>query len=835
MSKVALIGGTVGVGGRSLALATVLMCGSLFGVTVEWTPGATSLADGAVTIEYDDENITRLTADVQGAEKLVITSDTAMPFAADANIVVANGTLRFEAPIAGAGSLNVRYPFSSVTWDAVASGRNDYLPDQEAHAVEVARGVPLDAFAVVRGAAGTKGLGYYWGDGDSNVKPYWVERGEGTLECQMQHLSDNWNKSITLKLKQQGDAIVAWTPSAAYADYKKVPAPLGTDFRTIKSENAPISSVAAKRSGYGLDVLALDLAAELVTVEVANGVTLGGQGKLTVGGGLTFIADGPTALAEDGVWNTPLQIDGTFRLADPYGMTLGGTVTFGDCGRYEGVVETAHPTEASVIDAPKWPSGDWQTFATNVILAAVADVTAKTGGGSWFDSGTSSALNKSWIENDGQLLTVQLAKPWDGSWLKGVVYQVRQNGIYLQHRILRASAYSPNPPDVTKLDLRVSGSVQPIYNGGANGNTNGYGLQDIQLHVRAGVSQCYLTIRSKQNRSPRGAVTFAGRSDSPLHVICDDAADIPENLTVGDYTQFDWSGSGSSGGPTTTLTIEEKSVFAFLKGWQLNHDVTVNVNGGTFDVFPLTTSSDAVSIYLEYVNFTDGGRIGSNIPRVGYYRNPVWKVRGSKPASTDKGIGVVGNGDGTGAPFHRVFTLDVADVTASADPDFTVNGNIYYSNPNWTMAHVVKTGAGTVCHNGVLSVNTYPFVISNGTWQVTRTDGIIAGCGLELSGGTLALDDACTLSLGSLSVGGNATSGIALGAGGKITFADITVAKGAKVEIQAADPVKAVRIGTGKVLTSAQRRSLRLNGQKVHQDEEGYICPGACGMLILVK
>ena len=58
MSKVALIGGTVGVGGRSLALATVLMCGSLFGVTVEWTPGATSLADGAVTITVGSETHT---------------------------------------------------------------------------------------------------------------------------------------------------------------------------------------------------------------------------------------------------------------------------------------------------------------------------------------------------------------------------------------------------------------------------------------------------------------------------------------------------------------------------------------------------------------------------------------------------------------------------------------------------------------------------------------------------------------------------------------------------------------------------------------------------------
>lgn len=838
MSNVTLIG-EKRVAGHLFALALTLVSGTLFGVTVAWTPGATSLADGAVTIEYDEGSITRLAADVQGAEKLVVTSDGAMPFAADADVVVSNGTLRFEAPIHGAGALNVLCPSSTLTWDAVASGRNDYLPDQEANAVVVATGVPLDAFAVVRGTAGMLKQ-YYYGAGDSNVKPYWVVRGEGTLESQMQHLSDTWNKCITLKLKQRGADIVAWTPSAVYANYKTV-APLGTDFRTIKYTNMGVSSVAAQRNGYGLDGLTLTAEAGLVTVEVANGVTLDGQGTLTVGTGLTFIADGPKALAADGVWNTPVQINGTFRLADPYGVALGGAMKFGTYGRCEGVVETAHPTEASVLDAPKWPSGEWQTFATNVLLEAVADVTAKSGGGSWFDSGNPVVLNKSWFENDGQLLTVQLAKTWDGTWLKGVVYQVRQSGNYLQHRILRSAAYGEYPPDVAKLDLRKEGQTMDVYNGGANGKTNGYGLQDIQLHIRAGVSHCGLTIRSKQFRSPRGVLTFEGRADSPLLIVCDEAADLPENLTVGDHVQFAWNGSGVPGTSTTTLTIEEKGVFAILRDWQLNRDMTVNINGGTFDVFPLTSTSDATSIYLENVNFTDGGRIGSNIPRVGYYRNPVWTVRGTKPAFTDKGIGVVGNGDGAGAPFDRAFILDVADVTASADPDFTVNGNIYYSNRNavpaydWAMAHVVKTGSGTVRHNGVLSVNTYPFVISNGTWQVTRTNGIVAGCDLELSGGTLALDDACTLSLGSLAVGGDATSGIALGAGSRIAFADVAPAEAAKVEIRAEDPVKAVRVGTGRGLTAAQLRCLSLNGESVHQDAEGYICMGPYGMTLLFR
>ena len=382
MSKMALIGGTVGVGGRALALATALMCGSLFGVTVEWTPGATSLADGAVTIEYDaNDQVTRLVAQ-PGGELLTLAGTEAIPFASDGELVVSGGVLRVETPVTGAGALKAASADGAISFESMT----DYFPSEEAKAIVIARNADLDNYDIAYAWSGGKKatLSYYYGEGDKKSLPYHVVREPGRLSCQIQHVSDVYAKCIFLELKQSGDDIVAWTPKARYADQKH----LGADFRVLSSSSMAVSSVANKTWGYGIDACFLGKRRALQDrVEIANVVTL--VGNLSVARGLTVRADGAGALAAGTEWSTPLALDGVLQFRNPDGLLLSGAITYGIGGVLDVYADAARavtPAFTVKVEQAPYENETWLPIASNVDVTAFSSATAYSAGGAFVGS-----------------------------------------------------------------------------------------------------------------------------------------------------------------------------------------------------------------------------------------------------------------------------------------------------------------------------------------------------------------------------------------------------------------------------------------------------------------
>jgi len=800
---------------------------TLLAGTAVWTPGATSLADGAVTVEYADGLVTRLVAAL-GAETLTLTGTDAIAFASDATLSVSNGTLRLEAPVTGAGALTVTSPRSGIVFDSTT----DYLPQAEADAVVIAEGLDLDDFNIDHACCAKNGLGYYYGNSDYNVQAYFVERGEGTLVCQLQHLSDAWNKCIFLHLKQDGDRILAWTPEVYYANYSTTPAPLGTDFRTIAKNAMPVSSVALKRSGYGVDALYLICARNIDAVEVAAG--LAPAGTLTVDAGVTLTADGPTALTGAETWNVPLVLKGGLKIRNPDGLRLGGKVSYGKYGRLDVVSDGPMAAHPFVCEAPDWPNGTWTTIATNCCLAAVTNVTAMTGGGSWFDSGVSTPLTTYFFENDGKTVTSQHMY-YPGTYIKGCVYQLRQVGGYVQARILKSGYKATSSSELGKVNLITDGTNMDIYDGGANGKSNGYGLKTIRVYF--GDSSRFRTIKlgGAVTSAGTGQMSFSAREEAPLYVEGVAANALMASLDVGAYVSLSWNVSGyNAGSSITTFRIREKGEFFDVHDWSWEPSTPLVISGGVYRVHALSsaTSNTVSGIYLNNVTFENGGRVTEHMPRTGYYADMNWTVRGASPAYIDCGLGVVGNGPTNEL---RTLTFDVSDVTGDDEPDLYVSGNLYYSNDAWKMAQTVKTGAGTLIHYGLFSVNSYPLVLRDGVWRVTRPNGIVSGCAVQFDGGTLAVDAGCSQALGAVTLAEKTASTVALGAGVSLTLANLTAGTGSSLDFTLPDSTTTVRIGTTRCLPAATVKCLTINGGCVHQNASGYLREGGGGTLVMLN
>ena len=806
----------------SVMVASVAVAGHVIAddLHVQWQQGVASFAEGAVTATYSDGLVSELTLS-SGSNRLRIGGAQTIAFAPDAQVSVV-GEVVIDVPMTASGRINFAIP-DEVRW---MDGVTEYLPQSEADAVVVAEGVNLDDYGIQYACCGHNRLSYFYGTYEPIVLAYFVERGPGTLSCQIQHVSDVWTKCIFLHLKQSGNQILAWTPHAYYANMNT--APLGSDFRIAFSgrNNQTVSNVGAQRYGYGIDGISL---IPLSSHDVKVTAGLKGAGTLAIGPGLEFEASGPGALTDEAVWPTALDLEGTFRVTNPDGVELSGTVSYGTIGRFEVVSDADIATNAFSCAAPDLPGGSWVTVTNlmNCRLSQVTNITAGIGGGTWFGS-QNDPLTPCFLENDGELLTIQFHKQWDGRYLKGVVYQLRQAGPYIQARILK-SAYTDVRHEAGTFDLR-NGTNMGIYTGGENG----YGLDRITVYF-ADNAKTRSIILSGQAVTTHGFGRLVVEADdsAPMNVIARNRA-LYVTTEVSGPVKLAYEQGSSFGSSLTSLILHDGGEYFSLVDWEMSEREKLVIDGGRFRASPLVPTPRTSSVYLNDVTLSNGGRLTDNPPRTGYYLSPVWSVRGETPSRIDAGLGIVGHGADANGNNDRTITFDVSDVTGDVRPDLFIAGPLFYSNSQWINAQVAKSGAGTLRHEGTFSVSSFPLLIQAGVWETTSNEAFAAGCDIQFGDGTWSVADGCSETIRTLVLTNGTHGCLVLGAGASINVNSLSADGDFRLDITSGRDDR-VRIGTTQCLTAEQCRHITLNGARVIQDREGYLTLMPMGTMILFR
>ena len=792
-------------------------------IHVQWQQGVASFAEGAVTATYSGGLVSELALS-PGSDRLRIDGTQTIAFAPDARVFVV-GEVVVDVPMTASGRINVALP-GAVNW---MDGVTEYLPQSEADAVVVAEGVNLDDYGILYACCGHNELGYFYGNYEPIVYAYFVERGPGTLSCQIQHVSDTWTKCVFLHLKQSGNQILAWTPHAYYANMNT--APLGSDFRVAFSgrSNQTVSNVGAQRHGYGIDGISL---LPIFSHDNKVTVTAGfkGAGTLALAPGVEFEASGPGALTDEDVWPTALELEGTFRVINPDGVELSGEVSYGKFGRFEVMSDADITTNAFSCAAPDLPGGNWVTVTNlmNCRLSQVTNITAEIGGGSWFGT-RSEPLTPCLLENDGELLTIQFHKQWDGRYLKGVVYQLRQAGHYIQARILKA-AYTSEHHEAGTFDLR-NGTNMDIYTG-VEGK-NGYGLDRITVYFADNAKTRSVILSGRAVTTRGGCLVVESDDSAPMNVIARNRA-LYVSTEVSGPAKLAYDEGSSFGSSQTSLILHEGSEYFSLVDWELSDNEKLVIDGGRYRASPLVSSPRASNVYLNNVTLSNGGRLTDNPPRTGYYKSPVWAVHGETPSRIDAGLGIVGHEATASGSNDRTITFDVSDVTGDVRPDLFISGRLYYSNSQWINAQVAKSGAGTLRHEGAFSVSSFPLLIQAGVWETTSNEAFAAGCDIQFGDGTWSVADGCSETIRTLVLTNGTHGRLVLGAGANVNFNSLSAEGDFQLDITSGRDDR-VRIGTTQCLTAEQCRHISLNGARVIQDGEGYLTLMPMGTMILFR
>ena len=283
--------------------------------------------------------------------------------------------------------------------------------------------------------------------------------------------------------------------------------------------------------------------------------------------------------------------------------------------------------------------------------------------------------------------------------------------------------------------------------------------------------------------------------------------------------------------------IEEGGVFSQQNNWGVGWTQNVEIVCGDFRAYDLSSLTMGQSV-LNFVTFSGGTHLysarggASDFVRAGYNMDSVWTVRGTTPSTCDVGLKVWGVDGG------NTMTFAVNEVTGTPASDFIMNGAISRDANQTAVLGVYKTGSGTMELNASYNVATTPTLLKGGTWLFNASTLASASSPYTIDGGTLAVADGTTNSVGILTVGENG-GGINLGAGAMLTFADSSAAEwaGTNKVVVTGFAEKSIRFGTTRGgLTTAQRTRFSTDdNNRLWLDTEGYLTTTGPGIRITIR
>ncbi|MBR4654543.1 MAG: hypothetical protein IKO72_14380 [Kiritimatiellae bacterium] len=764
----------------------------------------TSFGDGKVTLTLDGSSISAMQVNVTTNDTVCFSGD-AMNFSAGATVTIPHGNLCISNAVTAAGDIEFIRTGTLEPWTGTNVGLflDEYTLVQEnvdLADIEV-------AYAHLSGSAG--GGDYY------NAEPYHVVRGDGWMEVQLQQsLSPNWTtKVIKIRLEQDGDDVKAKTLYAKYVMNTNV---LGLNFDvpsseyTIGTTTLPSSNNTPEYC-YRCTGLKFAPAGARATVSISG--TFNGAGKVKV---------------DDIISVTFLNQDATIRSLELGNATLG-------VGTDETVADDAQTHEIGPLE------NGWYDFIqdSKLVELDLDSISGKLAGNMLTTTPTDAQVcYMTWVNNNTVLQFELQLKTSGSSYTKGVLVKLRDYNGNIQYcpascwyyqgepgtksfaagGCSQNNSYATTPTGsgycVASLSARVFRWRRVIIEHG--GSTTG-GVIEVFGHSETCRSELRIALKTGL---PTNGVVRVGQNGI-LSLIATNGFDYAKGVSNGKCEIYV--------GPGGKLRQGGNIDFVGNIGYDFQK---ITIDGGEAEFgcecIKPGSSADAVntagSTYLDSLTLKNGARCYGKAVRMGNI-DSTWKITGTSPSVWDTGISILAT--------YNAATLvrdifDVDDVTESAAVDFTVTGDMkMFHSPSfpsdvYQKLRITKKGAGTMKVNGVTDFCVEPLEIQGGTWMVGSDDTMNSAQNILLAGGSFASADDVTASVGRLLVD-SAGGGIDVGDASAVSFADSSSEDwSGRVDISC-PAGSSVRFGTTSAgLTSAQLRKMRLNGQHVKLDENGY-------------
>lgn len=811
-------------------MVLLLFCGvgvACADTIVQWVNGEASLGGDVVVVGYDaGGQVTNLHAKTSGGVVTLAGTET-IPFAADAELWVDAGALRVEAPVVGAGNLWVRTTMGGFAYDV--SGTGTVLPEAETDAVVIAHDAVLDRLRVDHAYYNKGKIAEVCIAGDSIGVPFHEVRGDGTCVCQLQVVDGGWTKCVFLHLKQVGGDIVGWTPRARYDAISTY----GKDFSVSPGNPFNLWQPGETESGYAINVVRL-VPLDGVQSSVVFTRRVDVAGTLRVDLDVDVVAEGEATSTDDLEWSHDVQVEGSFTIRNPSAQRISGQYTFGAFSSVNVVADATHDEMPTELRLEKdLPGTDWQEVAQGVSILAVTNVTAEIGRSGWFGPlGQKLGTYYFTRSQDGLQISCQFQYYDNVTYVKGVAYELRQSGNAIEARAVKAGYWTStvDGADVGTRDITRQNGMDID-----TGSNNGYGIGNIRLHFGGTPHGRYVELATTAVNGTSGKMELRGSANERLFVRGLNPKAMEVSIAVWTNAVCLYNPTNSnlehSFGGGKTYSIHAGGEFWQRVDWVFNTSAAFSIDGGVLRVgMDRTDALDAIApLYIEALTFEDGGHLAGHPPRTGYYANPKWVVTGSHPAFIDHGLGIVGHDTDV-----RTTTFAVEDVTGDERPDLHIGGKLYYSNSQWVNAKLVKTGPGTVSHAAANTVTSFPLLVQGGFWELAATGGMTLDNAVALDGGGLALADGCTNAVGQLSVMAGRDAELRIGANAELDLGALDLGDGARLDVTLPRTSR-LRVGTTHCLTHAQRLAIRVNGESIHQRDDGYVREGPGGIVIYVR
>ena len=852
--------------------------------TYTWDGSSESYGDGRVVVGYADDSVATLTAKVAEGDTVVFEGETPVSFAADATVKVdGRGSLTFSNDVAAAGALIFTSDAPRLDFDIAKTAYDKSTLSTGGPEVLAFPGVMNLADYAISGKKSA--IQYNGSTRRSDFSSYFPVRTADSYSYQIQ----NWygtaavpkTMCILIKFIQREDGVAITNVANWAVDRRNV---VGEDITTLPDKYAGNyqileTSLVAERLPGRREVTLAGAFSSGGVLTVAGGVNLRGTAAAfnttnagtfdnavaLDSGSLTFLeswnfTNAATLSGMDGdvFYESPdLKeadfVEETKSFDFPEGLGTANVVVLPNAdlrsvlgltmkaewrdysGNYATVISVKTNNNDKIAFADDLPpmyfeKDQWSgtlavarfqtismlrsiSMSVPLVLEQVADgVAIRAAGGV-------SAWHSHWP--NGEPKDVMTWDPWVGAYTsKPTAYAVNKN-FYVTNVTIRLSSPTGNAPISSTVAIATKGTAKVV-------NTS----------FRPGAGR-YLTATIS---------TSVGTSDGAMVHVYDRA-----NLRLGGGSSFNWSlglwNDNSSAVPDITVHSGGRAQTYLQKSNPvcqiLNLEGSEYLFTGSLPAPALSegklmaasyTHGSAFFNYIGGVAYSEGAVTKGLMPYVGSHYNPapVVSVTGSKPCRADNGF-YVATSTATGAtsPTPTTLTFDVADVTDSAETDFTSAKLKAGDTENVTF---VKKGTGTMLLSAVNEMGENPFEVADGTLALGCSGCLGETAKVALTGGSLAVAAGTANTLQSLAVGADTT--LTLGDGATLTVTDPTAewATGVTVNI-VGDPKKCtLKFGdeTGS-LTSSQFRRIRWNGEKCHVTEDGTVVPGALGSVLIVR
>lgn len=688
---------------------------------------------------------------------------------------------------------------------------------------------------------------------DAVVLPFFVTRGDGWLEAQMQFRDNAWVKCLPVRLQQNGADIEAKLLDKRYASVNDG-ALVGMDFYG----DQPICTIYRDMSlGYDLRQFFLVPGQSLdATLRFTKPLRVGEGKGLSVGTNMTVIADGDGTLAADNVVTEPLSVEGRLVLTNMETIVFTNAFSGGGILEFGGLIVSPDPATAEVdatLDGGFLGSAE-KTVASELAVYCLSNVTATSTG----ENIGVHDLRTAFFTNDGETVSVQF-RTHDTTWLKNIRVTIRQDGKNLKAKITKAEYCHINVAmdaqgvvdesiDFDTLESGTPGASNRCragYSIVTSPTSGGYGIGSMKLFSDVTkerdfsfVVKTTFAAENKLNGAGAQVVQHGGKA-TVTHVNGLPAKSVYE-VRGGGVLTLSAPGCGNETGISgggTTIKVCKGSTLEIRKAAQLGFAAQkVVVDGGTFSQRPDEPTLRDGDCYVNRLTLMNGARVVGAGVRATYTYGATWTVGGTSPSYVDTKILVASTSS-------KILTFDVADVTGDAEPDLTLSQEIdSFDESQHYKFYLAKTGAGTMRLNGVNTWNRgkvaswqNPIRLQAGTVELGVNDCMNEKLGVSFQGGTLALVAGVTNNVGAATL--EAASGLSLAADASLLMTNLTVSANCgvadRLAITAAEGAT-VRIGTAADCPAETLRRIRYNGHRVLQNADGSLEP-IYGAVILVK